>query len=40
MGFGDFKKMAGDMAGKVIADKLNLKLEVVKALREEKKHEC
>ena len=24
MGFGDFKKMAGDMAGKAIADKLNL----------------
>jgi len=24
MGFGDFKKMAGDMAGKAISDKLNL----------------
>ncbi len=24
MGFGDFKKMAGDMAGKAIEDKLNL----------------
>ncbi|MEG1254401.1 hypothetical protein [Clostridium sp.] len=34
------KSLLDILEDKVIADKLNLKLEVVKALREEKKHEC